>query len=60
VAASAVYREGTWTGKRAETRSRPRRGASIFAIIGIVVAFGTLLAGFLVEKGQIMVLSQPV
>ena len=34
-------------------------GASIFAIFGIVVVFGSILAGFLMEEGQIMVLLQP-
>lgn len=31
----------------------------MFAIIGIVVVFGAVLAGFLMEKGHIMVLLQP-
>ena len=31
----------------------------MFAIIGIVVVFGSILAGFLMEKGHILVLLQP-
>ena len=31
----------------------------MFAILGIVVVFGLILAGFLVEKGRIMALSRP-
>jgi len=31
----------------------------MFAIIGIVVVFGSIIAGFLMEKGHIMVLVQP-
>ncbi|HUI77959.1 MAG TPA: flagellar motor stator protein MotA [Bryobacteraceae bacterium] len=31
----------------------------MFAIIGIVVVFGAVLAGYLMEKGQILVLLQP-
>ena len=31
----------------------------MFAIIGIVVVFGSIIAGFLMEKGHIMVLIQP-
>ena len=31
----------------------------MFAIIGIIVVFGSILAGFLMEKGHIMVLLQP-
>jgi chemotaxis protein MotA len=31
----------------------------MFAIIGIVVVFGSILAGFLMEKGHILVLVQP-
>jgi chemotaxis protein MotA len=31
----------------------------MFAIIGIVIVFGSILAGFLMEKGHIMVLLQP-
>jgi chemotaxis protein MotA len=31
----------------------------MFAIIGIVVVFASILAGFLMEKGQILVLMQP-
>ena len=31
----------------------------MFAIIGIVVALGAILAGFLMEKGPLLVLMQP-
>jgi chemotaxis protein MotA len=31
----------------------------MFAIIGIIIVFGSILAGFLMEKGHIMVLLQP-
>jgi chemotaxis protein MotA len=31
----------------------------VFVIIGIVVVFGSILAGFLMEKGHVMVLMQP-
>ena len=31
----------------------------MFAIIGIVVVFGCVIGGFLMEKGHIMVLVQP-
>ena len=31
----------------------------MFAIIGIIVVFGSILAGFLMEKGHILVLLQP-
>ena len=45
---------------RAGTGLRPRRGGKhVFAIIGIVLVFGSIIAGFLMEKGHIMVLLQP-
>ena len=31
----------------------------MFAIIGIVVVFGAVVAGFLMEKGHLLVLMQP-
>jgi len=31
----------------------------MIAIVGIVVVFGAILAGFLMEKGHILVLLQP-
>src|SRR5215471_7303807 len=31
----------------------------MFAIIGIVVVFGSIIAGFLMEKGNLVVLVQP-
>jgi chemotaxis protein MotA len=31
----------------------------MYAILGIVVVFGSILAGFLMEKGRVMVLIQP-
>ena len=31
----------------------------MFAIIGIVIVFGAVIGGFLMEKGHIMVLIQP-
>ena len=31
----------------------------MFAIIGIVIVFGSVIGGFLMEKGHIMVLVQP-
>ena len=31
----------------------------MFSIIGILVVFGAVLAGFLMEKGQVAVLMQP-
>jgi chemotaxis protein MotA len=34
-------------------------GGCMFAIIGIVVVFGAVIGGFLMEKGHIMVLVQP-
>ena len=36
-----------------------QRGVSMFAIIGIVVVFGCIVAGYLMEHGNIMVLLQP-
>src|SRR5438045_4312372 len=36
-----------------------QRGVSMFAIIGIVVVFGCIAAGYLMEHGNIMVLLQP-
>src|ERR1022692_2546929 len=34
-------------------------GAGMFAIIGIVVVFGAIVAGYLMEKGNLLVLVQP-
>jgi chemotaxis protein MotA len=34
-------------------------GASIFAILGIVVVLASVIGGFLMEKGHILVLMQP-
>src|SRR5438045_8941949 len=36
-----------------------QRGVSMFAIIGIVIVFGCIAAGYLMEHGSIRVLLQP-
>ena len=55
----ALYTEGDVDGQTGGNQITSAPGASIYAIVGIVVVFGSILAGFLMEMGQIMVLLQP-
>ena len=38
---------------------RKVEGAPMFAVIGILLVFGAVLGGFLMEKGHVAVLLQP-
>ena len=55
-----AQRPAAMTGDRQSSVTRTCGGeAAMFAIIGILLVFGAVIGGFLMEKGQILVLLQP-